>query len=73
MADGLLEQIREHYSLLMDKADSHNNSISFYKYELESIRYDLNKLNEEFLTDNEKLSKRILLSAVESALKSTDA
>ncbi len=68
MANACLKKLNDHYHLLIKQAEQHDNPVSFYKFELQSLETDLKQIQDSSLDENEKLTKKILLSAVSSSL-----
>ena len=68
MANKDLEKYYNHYNLLEKQAKDHNNPISFYVFELRALESNLKQLPDSSLHENERLTKKILLSAVSSSL-----
>ena len=68
MANANLKKLNDHYNLLIKQAEHHDNPVSFYKFELQSLETDLKQIQDSSLDENERLTKKILLSAVSSSL-----
>ena len=68
MANKALEKYSDHYNLLIKEAERHDNPVSFYKKELQDLETDLKQIPDSSLDKGEKLTRKILLSAISSSL-----